>query len=305
MDRIRIREGFPNQLLFRLPPPVLRRWESHPLLQSLILTDFGWFPHAHYHYCERPQGAQEHILILCVGGEGWCEVNGRSTQVLANEAILIPQGMPHTYGASAAAPWSIHWAHFRGSEGDFYASHVPGYTNKLLVERSCRDRVEHLFAQCYDLLIEGFVLSRLVHGAQILHHILGELFYNNPAFLPAQRTNQFRSIEPTLDYLRQHIDQRLPLADMAEHAGLSIPHFSRLFRQQTGYSPTDYFIHLKIQRALSLLLLSSKTVREIAMMVGYTDPYYFSRLFKKTVGVSPTAVRQEVQWQIDHEVWHL
>ena len=61
----------------------------------------------------------------------------------------------------------------------------------------------------------------------------------------------------------------------------------------------DYFIHLKVQKASSLLLLSRMTIREIALIVGYEDPYYFSRLFKKVVGISPTAVRQEAHWQLD------
>lgn len=87
------------------------------------------------------------------------------------------------------------------------------------------------------------------------------------------------------------------LDDMANHAGLSKSHFSRIFRDQTGYSPVEYFIHLKVQKALSLLVLTKLPVQEIARMVGYADPYYFSRLFKKIVGVSPTASRLELPYQ--------
>jgi len=300
MNQPRILEGFPNQHLFRLPRPVLQRWEGHPLLQSLLPTDVGWFPHARYHFCERPAGTAEHILIFCAAGEGWYTVDGVTHSLYANETLFIPRGVPHAYGASQDAPWSIHWAHFRGNDGRFYLSQVPE-GHKLLLERACRDRVEQLFERCHNLLHDGFLVSRLVHVTQIMHHLLGELFYNNPAFSPAQRTNRFHSIEPALSYLRQNTDKQVPLAQMAEQSGLSIPHFSRLFKQQTGYSPKDYFIHLKVQRAISLLLLSKMTIREVAIMVGYDDPYYFSRLFKKVVGVSPNALRQEVRWQIGYE----
>ena len=299
MNSIRILEGFANQHLFRLSRPLLERWGNHPLLQSLMPTDVGFFPNARYHFCERPNGSPEHILIFCVDGGGWFEVGGVRRQVAANEAFIIRQGEPHIYGSNDRQPWSIHWAHFAGIDSNFYISQIPEDDQKLLVDEPCRERVDQLFQQCYGLLTEGFVLNRIVHVAQIFQHLLSELFYNNSAFLPSQRTNRFRNIRPTLNFLRQNIDKSLTLTDMAIYTGLSVPHFSRIFKNQTGYSPMDYFIHLKVQKASSLLLLSKMTVREIAATVGYDDPYYFSRLFKKVVGSSPNAVREETHWHMD------
>ena len=293
MNGIRILEGFANQHLFRLPRPVLNRWSNHPLLQSLMPTDIGWFPHARYHYCEREQGAPEHILIFCVDGEGWFEIDGEKTAVSPNQAFFIPQNVPHAYGSAVDAPWSIHWTHFVGTESNFYVNQVPDDDRRLLVDESCCIRLEQLFQQCYEVLTEGFVLNKLIHAAKIMHHLFGELFYNNLAFSAYQRTNRFRSIEPTLRYLRENIHQSLSLTDIANNAGLSKPHLSRIFKNQTGYSPMDYFIHLKVQKASSLLVVTNMTVREIALLVGYEDPYYFSRLFKKVVGVSPSFVRHQ------------
>lgn len=293
MSTIRILEGFPNQHLFRLPRPLLERWGNHPLLQSLMPTDMGWFPRARYHYCEREEGAPEHILIFCAAGAGWFEIDGARQLISADQILFIPQNVPHIYGSSVREPWSIHWAHFVGIEGSYYVSHVPEECI-LLIDESCRPRIVELFRQCYDQLTEGFVLNRLIHAAKILHHLFGEIFYNNAAFLPSQRTSRFRSIEPTLAFLRQNIDRSLTLGEMADSAALSKPHFSRIFKEQTGYSPIDYFIHLKVQKALSLLVLTQSSVREIAAAVGYDDPYYFSRLFKKVIGLSPSAARQEM-----------
>jgi AraC-like DNA-binding protein len=193
-------------------------------------------------------------------------------------------------------PWSLRWAHFIGIEGMYYLSQAPADGQGVLLDEQCRLQVETLFDQCYHVLMDGFVLNRLIHAAKILHHLLSELFFNNQAFSATQRTNHFRSIEPTLRYLRENMHAMLTLDDMANHAGLSKSHFSRIFRNQTGYSPVEYFIHLKVQKALSLLVLTNLPVQEIALMVGYADPYYFSRLFKKIVGVSPTASRLELPY---------
>jgi AraC-like DNA-binding protein len=262
------------------------------MLQSLIPTDIGWYPTARYHYRERENGADEHILIFCVAGSGWYEIGGQRYVVEANEALLIPRGVPHIYGADESAPWSIHWVHFIGMEADFFLYHLPIGEQKLLVAPDSVHAIERLFTECYESFIGGFVLYRLIYCTQILHHLLGCLFFNNDFFSPTQRTSRFHSVESTLTFLHQDIHRDITLAEMADHTGLSISHFSFLFKQQTGYPPVDYFIHLKVQRACTLLSRSRDTIQEIAYEVGYSDPYYFSRIFKKIMGISPRQYRQ-------------
>ena len=58
---VRIREGFRDQILYVIPRTMLQQLAAHPLLHSMLPTDIGWYPEARYHYCERPEGAAEHI----------------------------------------------------------------------------------------------------------------------------------------------------------------------------------------------------------------------------------------------------
>ena len=87
------------------------------------------------------------------------------------------------------------------------------------------------------------------------------------------------------------LDSPLRLEDFAREAGMSVSHFSDRFRTQTGQSPMAYFIHLRMRLACRLLDLSRKPVKTVALEVGYRDPYYFSRLFKKSMGHSPEKYR--------------
>lgn len=292
MAFIRRRDGFKGQRQFVIPRATLALWEKHPMLQALIPTDIGWYPSAEYHYREREQGADEHILIFCVCGMGWYEIDGGQRSLQSNEALVIPRGVPHAYGASEESPWSIHWVHFKGTQADYFAGQLPDGENSLLVDLQARANIENLFYECYDSFVGGFVLHRLIFCAQILHHLLGTLFFSNNAFSPMQRTSRFHSLEGTIAYMQQHICTSLTLADLANYAGLSVSHFSWLFRQQLGYSPIDYFIHLKMQHACALLALSQRSIHEIAAELGYDDPYYFSRTFKKVMGISPREYRQ-------------
>jgi AraC family transcriptional regulator of arabinose operon len=291
---IRIREGFRGQILYVIPRSLLPQLAAHPLLHSILPTDIGWYPCARYHYCERGQGAAEHILIYCTAGTGWYEIDGARRLLQAGEALIIPAQTPHIYAASEHDPWSIHWVHFTGLEGDVIAKMPPEDTHKLTVAPQCGSTVEALFQQCYGSFWGGFVLPRLVYGSKLVHHLVAELIYNNPAFSPSLRTSRFHSLEPTFAYLVENLHVPLTLADMAAHAGLSPSQFSHLFKQQTGHSPLAYFIHLKMQHACSLLAMSPLSVKEVAQDVGYEDGYYFSRLFKKTIGVSPRQYRRTV-----------
>jgi AraC-like DNA-binding protein len=291
MSTIRIREGFTGQILHVIPRSIVASASSHPLLYPLMPTDIGWYPQARYHYCARETGAPEHILILCAAGSGWYEFNRQMRPLQAGEALFLPRSQAHIYGASESDPWSIHWVHFVGSSADYLVNQLLNGIHTLKVDAEAMRHLDQLFRQCYDLFLGGFVLHRLIYVSQILHHILGCLVFHNRAFSPTQRTSRFHNLDATLAYLQDNLDQPLTLREMADHAELSVSHFSHLFREQTGYSPMDYFIHLKIQHACTLLTLTRKTIREISFAIGYDDPYYFSRIFKKVMGLSPRAYR--------------
>jgi len=75
----------------------------------------------------------------------------------------------------------------------------------------------------------------------------------------------------------------------------SSSHFSIVFRKATGMPPIDYFINLKMQKACQLLDMDESRIKEVAHNLGYEDQYYFSRLFKKYMGISPEQYRTSVK----------
>jgi AraC-like DNA-binding protein len=95
------------------------------------------------------------------------------------------------------------------------------------------------------------------------------------------------TIELTQDYMVGHYQEPITLEGLAQMAGLSVSHYSRLFKKIIGYSPIDYLTHLRVDRAKELLSLSDYRLKSIAGSVGYTDEFYFSRIFKKVTGYSP------------------
>jgi AraC-like DNA-binding protein len=293
MSSLKLREGFAGQDMFVIPRPVLARARRHPLVRSVYPTDIGWFPSAAHHYRDRPEGVGQDHLMMCIAGHGYAKIDGRETHLCEGEFLVIPRGTRHTYWAADDDPWSIYWVHFLGDDAAYYVERIPRRGKSVPVAGDAQKEAVRLFRYCLDALYEGYSQKMLIYAAQSVQHILSLLLYRNNAMPSEQRKKAWRSnLESILEYMQRHLSEPLRLDDFAAEAGLSASHFSELFRSQTGQSPMAYFIHLRVRFACRLLDLSDKPVKVVAIETGYKDPYYFSRVFKKVMGLSPEKYRE-------------
>ncbi|ACS99064.1 helix-turn-helix domain-containing protein [Paenibacillus sp. JDR-2] len=97
-----------------------------------------------------------------------------------------------------------------------------------------------------------------------------------------------RSIEDTITYMNEHYMLPLTLSMLAGRAGMSEGHYTVLFKKQTGRTMTVYLRSLRIEKAKQLFRQTRLPAKEIAQQVGFSDYFYFSRMFKKEVGMSPS-----------------
>jgi len=101
-----------------------------------------------------------------------------------------------------------------------------------------------------------------------------------------------RRIAASIEHMLQNLDQPLSVANLAAAANVSPSHFFALFRRCTGGAPIDFFIRLRMEHACHLLKTTALDVKEIGAMLGYDDPFYFSRAFKSVNHFSPTEYRK-------------
>lgn len=108
-----------------------------------------------------------------------------------------------------------------------------------------------------------------------------------------QHLNKENSIiSSACSYIQRNYMESLTLNELAVRYNLTPKYFSYLFQRQMGISPITYLIQYRMNKAYELLVHSSSYIHEIALCVGYTDAYYFSRLFKKHKGLTPTEARR-------------
>ena len=287
-----LRDGFAGQDLFVIPRPVLSRINHHPLVRSAYPTDIGWFPKAAHHWRQRTKGAGQDHLMMCVDGHGYAIIDGQEAHLQKGEFLIIPRNVQHTYWAAEDNPWSIYWVHFLGEDADYYVERIPRPGCPVAVDPLAQLEAERLFRYCLDSLYEGYGMPTLIYAAQSVQHILSLLLYRNQSLPTLPRKKGRRSsLELTIEFMQDNFEKPLRLEDLAREAGMSVSHFSELFRGQTGQSPIAYLTGIRIRHACRMLDLNGQSVKSVAIKCGYRDPYYFSRVFKKVMGQSPEKYR--------------
>ncbi len=94
-------------------------------------------------------------------------------------------------------------------------------------------------------------------------------------------------------YFHQNYDRPISRREVAEAVGVSENHLTRIFGRELGLSPWDYLNRYRVKQAKALLWRTSDSITAVALQVGFDDPAYFSRVFRKQVGVAPSAFRQK------------
>ena len=286
---IRKKEGFEGQRSAVLPVDIINQMAMHPLCESLYLTDIGYYPNASFHDRERNKGSSEHILIYCVKGAGWYNVDGQYFEIGASQFFLLPANEPHAYGADTNDPWTIYWVHFAGLRSVDFLSFLQKGKAPLVVEP--REERLRMFDDMIAHIEVSFNEDNLIYTSHALAHLL-TTFKNslyNP-YIEASSGND--PVSRTIEFMKQRLDQNLTLDQLAGVANMSASHYSAVFKQKVRSAPIHFFTYLKIQKACRLLKYSAMRVREVADQVGYPDPYHFSRVFTGVMGVSPREFRR-------------
>ncbi|MBC8009122.1 MAG: helix-turn-helix domain-containing protein [Burkholderiales bacterium] len=287
------RDGFAGQRLVVLPAKVAERASEHPLLRGLLPTDAGFFPQAAGHRVERPEGAEGFVVIVCLTGKGWCRQGrgGEPRAVGPGDVLWFSPRQAHAYGAEARHPWSIEWVHFVGAEAAEWGRELGLKPNSDTgpVTLGASDAGQIGLRQVHAWLEAGYTTMNLLAASAALRTSLAEIARRRSRAGAGRSAND--AVAASLKKMDERLDQPISLAQLAAEAGLSVSHYSMLFRALTGYAPIDFLLRRRIQHAARLLDTTTLRIEEIATQLGYADAYYFSRLFKRFVGHSPRAYR--------------
>ncbi|MCD5354758.1 AraC family transcriptional regulator [Kineosporia mesophila] len=284
---VALRSGFPGERISVLPRPRVVSALEQPVTSRLLVTDCGYFPSAADHLRTRPTGCAETILILCVDGYGWCELPGGSHAVHPGHALVIPAGTPHRYGSAEDSPWTVWWMHLRGDDVGALVEANGASAQNPVVTVTDLPRAVALVEEALRGMERDDSMATLQLAAGAGWHLLALLSTAASGLSPGRPD----AVQLTMEYLQQRFTQKVSVAELAEHAGLSPSHLSAIFRKAVGCGPHEYQTRLRMMKSRQLLDTTEIPVSVIARNVGYGDPLYFSRQFRSVHGMTPSEHR--------------
>ena len=242
----------------------------------------------------RPRGRLDWQLLYVASGKAHFFFGREEQIVSAGHMILYLPNQEQHYEYYAKDKPEVYWVHFTGSnvrnilkrfeipmDGNVFYSGAPSAYQTLFKEmihelQNCRVGYEELLEM---YLRQLFLLIQRTRQEQ----------------KPTVNTFVQEEMEHAMRYFQEHYNKTIVIEDYAQSRGMSVSWFLRNFKQTTNTSPIQYILNLRINNAVSLLENTDYNVTEIGAIVGYDNPLYFSRIFKKQKGVSPKDYRKLLQ----------
>lgn len=277
---------------FRIPPPLVNEQRKNPLVLDLFISEIGEI--------EVEQGTiwgteslDKYLLVYCTKGNGFVEINMEQIPVSNDQFFIIPKGLGFKFYSVLDVNSRLLIAYFDGwkamrlgKEFALVRNLIPSVSN-MVANR------EMLFDEIFNNLSKGYHDENMQYVNFCFGHLMATFIYAN-------RTSEDVEIEANpvvsraVNFLSRNLDKKLSLNQLAAEMGYSPTYLTTIFKKETNYSPISYFSHLKILKACEYLDYTRMKVKEISFSLAYSDPYYFTKDFKKKMGMSPRNYRNRV-----------
>ena len=244
----------------------------------------------------RPRGRLDYQMIYIQEGSGEFLLNNRNQILSKGTLVLFRPHTPQVYSFFNDETTLAYFVHFTGTEipslletlgppeqSTYTVENAMFFSEAILkISRELQVHDQNYELMCASILVELFVrLSRSIHM--------------NSDAESNENTNAFA---PALNIMNNQYQKDLSIDDYAELCGMSSYYFVRKFKEHTGFSPHNYLIQVRMERAKEYLVSTTMNISEISYSVGYDNPLYFSRMFRKYTGFSPTTYRKQTSTPI-------
>ncbi|MBR2445623.1 MAG: AraC family transcriptional regulator [Clostridia bacterium] len=240
-----------------------------------------------------PEGRNDYQLLYIAAGKGEFYFKGSKepTIVTKGNMILFRPGEPQVYYYYAVDKTEVYWVHFTGWKVEEYLERyeLPHDENVFYTG------VSPDYPWIYNQMIRELQLQRVNHEDMIslyMHHI----FITINRYIKERRETKndtINDIERAAHYFKDNYNKQISIEQYAEEHLMSVNWFIHSFKSVMKMSPMQYIISLRIAMAKGYLENSTKNIAEISNEVGYENALYFSRLFRKYTGMTPTEYRKK------------
>ncbi len=245
----------------------------------------------------------DYEFVLFLRGGGRFEKSSAVVELGPGSLLLIPPFEPHRLHSADEAPCEHIAVHF-----DFGRHVYAGATRidrrkpyevvlegGLALPQETRWPVVNPLIRLFERVVQAqnaHTALGLLESRMVLMDILWRLLTRTRSGGRGADPVMAARMQPVLAWLDLHVRDRADINSLAALAGLSRPHFNRVFRRWTGYSPREFQQHRRIEKARQLLVQVNRSVKEVAAELGFADVFQFSRVFTRLDGLPPTEYRR-------------
>lgn len=234
---------------------------------------------------------EQFILHYIVSGSGTYKTPHGEFHLNSGDVFLIRPYTEIEYCADNKSPWEYYWVNFTGTDADYILSRTD-FTEENPVMNNCGPDVEKAMTDI--LLNAGNSRHERIGMTGRLYILLSLLVAESapPENNISDKKSHRRILRTAKNYINTNYPLQISVDDIAEAAGISRTTLFRIFKDELNLSPIDYLIDCRINQAKKLLSETGLSITAVARSSGYEDNLYFSRVFKKITGCTPTDYRK-------------
>ena len=222
-------------------------------------------------------------------GSGELIVDGKKYTVNAGSFYIAPSWLPHEYYSNSRDPWVKYWVNLSGPLVESLRTVYGIYHSYVFPDAAKAGAVLMNIIEQLPKHPRSEILPFMEQEMLKIIQALAE-----SASIQEEQKKYMPQTEAMLDFLHKHISLPMPeLQEIANAANRSVAQAIRIFRRDTGVTPYRWLLQEKIRTACSVLTGTNKSVRDVAIMFGFRDELYFSRLFRQITGYSPRTYRKK------------
>lgn len=237
-------------------------------------------------FISRPHIRDCYLIHYIVQGTGYYQFNNKTYEVKKNDIFVIFPNHLVTYNApNHDDPWTFCWFAFSGDKAQQYLDEVGIHEDNPVMQLPPNNSVEILIKKCVDSITNEKKISPF-NLKGYLYLLFSNLERTHDSAITVQKNN--KNIETAKMYIENNYMYPISVETVSSFVHLERTYFSKLFHRHTGVSPQDYITNYRIEIAKQLMKTTNMRIKEICACIGIQDPYYFSKVFKKIVGVAPT-----------------
>ncbi|GGD85449.1 transcriptional regulator [Paenibacillus nasutitermitis] len=256
-------------------------------IPSLAISEIGHLPGRTYQQrkAEFPKWAFGYV----VKGQGTFQINDGPIQAISPGSLFfVYSGAKFNYGPTLDNTWDEYYVRMEGSRVEEWISNW--FQHEVVLQLGVHDYLVNKIETMFTLMDSGLP-ANADRAALLLETLIYEFYQLS---LPQKETNKSESVFSVLDDITNSPYGSFDATVFAEQHHIAVSTLRRLVSKHTGYSLHEYVHRSKILEAKKLLLSTDQQVKEIALKLGYEDTFYFSRLFKKITGKSPSVFRENM-----------